>query len=116
MLEDANPIATVAVQDLATARRFYGGTLGLRPVHQEGEEAINYQAGRGQILVYRSQFARTNKATTVTWMVGPNIEAAVRDLKARGVAFEKYDLPGMKAEGDIYSGGGIRNAWFKDPD
>ena len=116
MLEDANPIATVAVQDLATARRFYGGTLGLRPVHQEGEEAINYQAGRGQILVYRSQFARTNKATTVTWMVGPNIEGAVRDLKARGVAFEKYDLPGMKAEGDIYSGGGIRNAWFKDPD
>ncbi len=116
MLEDTNPIATVAVKDLATARRFYGGTLGLKPVHQEGEEAVNYQAGRGQILVYRSQFAGTGKATVVTWMVGRDIEAAVRDLKAKGVTFEKYDLPGMKVEGDIYSAGNLKNAWFKDPD
>ena len=116
MLEGTNPIATVAVKDLATARRFYGGTLGLRPVHQEGEEAINYQAGRGQILVYRSQFAGHNRATAVTWMVGADIEAAVRDLKAKGVAFEKYDMPGMKVEGDIYSAGHLKNAWFKDPD
>ena len=115
MLEGTNPVATVAVKDLATARRFYGGTLGLRPVHQEGEEAVNYQAGRGQILVYRSQFAGTNNATAVTWMVG-DIEAAVRDLKAKGVTFEKYDMPGMTVEGDIYSAGDLKNAWFKDPD
>ena len=40
----------------------------------------------------------------------------VRDLKARGIAFEKYDMPGMKVEGDIYSAGSLKNAWFKDPD
>src|SRR5688500_4700642 len=103
MLKDKDPIATVAVQDLAAARRFYERTLGLKPVHEEGEEAVNYQAGRSQVLVYRSQFAGTNKATAVTWMVGSDIEAVVRDLKSRGVTFERYDMPGMKLEGDVYS-------------
>ena len=116
MLGNQTPIATVAVKDLAAARRFYEGTLGLVPVHEEGEEAVDYRAGGGRILVYRSQFARTNKATAVTWMVGGDIEGAVRDLKARGVAFEKYDMPGMTVDGDIYSAGALKNAWFKDPD
>ena len=116
MLKDKEPIATVAVADLAAARRFYEVTLGLKPVHQEGEEAVNYQAGRGQLLVYRSQFAGTNRATAVTWMVGADIEAVVRDLKSKGVTFERYDMPGMKLEGDIYSAGKLKNAWFKDPD
>lgn len=116
MLNDKDPIATVAVKDIAAARRFYEGTLGLKLVHNQGEEAFSYQAGKSTLLVYRSRFARTNQATAVTWMVGDGIESAVRDLKARGVAFETYDMPGMKVEGDIHSGGGIRNAWFKDPD
>ena len=116
MLNDNDPIATVAVTDIKAARSFYEGTLGLKLVHNEGEHAFNYQAGKGQILVYRSQFARTNKATAVTWSVGRNLEAVVRDLKGKGVAFERYDMPGMKLDGDIYSGSGLRNAWFKDPD
>lgn len=116
MLNDTDPIATVAVKDIKVARRFYEGTLGLKLVHDQGGQAFNYQAGRSTLLVYRSQFARTNQATAVTWMVGKDIAGLVRELKARGVAFEKYDMPGMKAEGDIYSAGGLRNAWFKDPD
>jgi len=116
MLKDKDPIATVAVTDMKRARSFYEGTLGLKLVHSEGEEAFDFQAGKAQLLVYRSQFARTNKATAVTWMVGSDIESVVRDLKAKGVVFEKYDMPGMKSEGDIYSGGGMKNAWFKDPD
>ena len=116
MLNDTDPVATVAVKDIKAARAFYEGTLGLKLVHNEGEEAFSYAAGRTQILVYRSQFARTNKATAVTWMVGSGIEAVVRDLKAKGVAFEHYDLPGLKVEGDIHTGGGLKNAWFKDPD
>ena len=116
MLSDKDPIATVAVQDIKAARSFYEGTLGLKLVHSEGEEAFSYQAGKSQVLVYRSQFARTNKATAVTWIVGKDIDGIVRALKAKGVTFERYDMPGMKLDGDIYSGGGLRNAWFKDPD
>jgi hypothetical protein len=40
----------------------------------------------------------------------------VRRLKEKGVAFEHYEMPGMKHEGDVHVGDGMRIAWFKDPD
>ena len=51
-----------------------------------------------------------------------DIEATVRELRGRGVVFEKYDLPGMKTidgiaeiEGQYPSkGSGERGAWFRD--
>jgi catechol 2,3-dioxygenase-like lactoylglutathione lyase family enzyme len=116
MLGNTNPIATVAVKDIQRARGFYEGTLGLKLVHHEGEEAFSYQAGTSEVLVYRSQYAGTNRATAVTWMVGAGLEGLVRDLKAKGITFERYDLPGVKVEGDIHSAGDLKNAWFKDPD
>lgn len=116
MLADKDCLATAAVKDLNTAKRFYEGTLGLKPVAHEGEEAITYQTGAAKLLVYRSQYAGTNRATAVTWTVGSEIENLVRDLKAKGVTFQHYDLPGLKRDGDIHSAGGLKNAWFKDPD
>ncbi len=45
-----------------------------------------------------------------------NIEQAVDDLTARGVQFEKYNLPGlMTDEKGIARDGGPKIAWFKDP-
>ena len=38
----------------------------------------------------------------------------VADLKARGVTFERYDMPGGKMDADIFTGGGAKSAWFKD--
>lgn len=38
----------------------------------------------------------------------------MRELKAKGVEFEHYDLPDLKTGGDIATGGGARSAWFKD--
>ncbi len=116
MLGDNQAVATVAVRDLAAAKKFYAEVLGLKQVDAEGEEAVVYKTGAGQLTVYRSQFAGTNRATGVTWNVGQGIDALVRDLKARGVAFEHYDMPDMKRDGDIHSAGNTRAAWFKDPD
>ena len=116
MLKQKDAVATVAVKDLQAARDFYERTLGLELVHTEGEEALTYRAGKGQLLVYRSQFAGTNKATAATWMVGEDVEGLVRALKSRGVAFERYDMPGMTVQGDVHSAGGMKVAWFKDPD
>jgi hypothetical protein len=58
--------------------------------------------------VYQSKEAGTNKATAVTWAVD-DLERVARDLKARGIRFEHYDLPGLKREGDIHVGGNILN-------
>ena len=115
MLGDNNAMATIAVRNLAAARKFYEGTLGLKSVHTEGDQAINYKSEKSQVLVYQSQFAGTNKATAATWMVA-DIEGLVKDLKAKGVAFEHYDMPGVTRKGDIHVAGSLKNAWFKDPD
>jgi catechol 2,3-dioxygenase-like lactoylglutathione lyase family enzyme len=115
MLGDNEGMATIAVKNLAAARKFYEGTLGLKPVHTEGDQAVDYKSGNSQVLVYQSQYAGTNKATAATWMVD-DIEQLVKDLKAKGVAFEHYDMPGITRKGDIHVAGHLKNAWLKDPD
>ena len=116
MLGHKDAVANIAVKNLETARRFYEGTLGLKPVDAEGDELIVFKSGNSTLNVYRSQYAGTNKATAVTWIVGDDVEGVVRALKAKGVAFEHYDMPGMTREGDIHVGGDMKVAWFKDPD
>jgi catechol 2,3-dioxygenase-like lactoylglutathione lyase family enzyme len=116
MLADRTAVATVAVKDLAVAKRFYEGVLGLTQIGSQGEETVTYAAGGAKLLVYRSQFSGTNKATAVTWLVGDDLERIVETLKSKGLAFEHYDLPQLKRHGDIHEGGGMRVAWFKDPD
>jgi catechol 2,3-dioxygenase-like lactoylglutathione lyase family enzyme len=116
MLGDKDAIANLAVKNLDVAKKFYEGTLGLKPLHVEGGELIVYKSGNSTLNVYQSRYAGTNKATAVTWTVGDRIEETVRGLKAKGVTFEHYDMPGMKVEGDIHIGGDMKVAWFKDPD
>lgn len=116
MLSDKNAMATVAVKDLDTARAFYGGTLGLTPTGPKSTGVALYRSGTSTIVVYRSEFAGTNKATTVTWGVGDELETIVAALKRAGVTFERYDIPNGTRDGDIHVFGDFRAAWFKDPD
>jgi catechol 2,3-dioxygenase-like lactoylglutathione lyase family enzyme len=116
MLGDRDAVATIAVKDLETARRFYEGTLGLKPAYDENPEFTSYRTGNSSILVYRSRYAGTNQATAVTWPVGDEVEDVVRTLKAKGVTFERYDMPGTTQKGDVHVTGDHKAAWFKDPD
>lgn len=116
MLRDKEAIAMIAVKDIGAAAGFYEGTLGLSKVGSDGEEVITYASGSSKINVYHSEFSGTNKATSVVWNVGDEIDAVAAALKAKGVAFEHYDMPGLTLEGDIHSGGGMKVAWFRDPD
>ena len=116
MLGDKDVIATVAVKDLAVARKFYEGTLGLAVVDAAGSEAITFASGGSRLIVYRSQYAGTNKATALNWNLGGDLDAAVAALKGKGVAFEHYDFPGVTRNGDVHVMGPAKSAWFKDPD
>ena len=60
---------------------------------------VVFKSGKSTLNVYRSQYAGTNKATAAMWEVGEDVDNIVRELKAKGVQFEHYDLPGMKREG-----------------
>jgi catechol 2,3-dioxygenase-like lactoylglutathione lyase family enzyme len=115
MLGRKDAVANIAVKDLETARKFYEGTLGLKKVGAEDEELIVFKSGKTKLNVYRSKYAGTNQATAVTWAVD-DVDRAVRDLKAKGVSFEHYDMPDVKHEGDIHVAGDFKVAWFKDPD
>jgi catechol 2,3-dioxygenase-like lactoylglutathione lyase family enzyme len=115
MLGNTNAVANLAVRDLETAKHFYEDTIGLKPIASEGDDVLVFKSGNSTINVYRSQYAGTNKATAVTWMLD-DVEGAVRMLKAKGVSFEHYDMPGMSRQGDVHIGGDMKVAWFKDPD
>jgi len=117
VLEGKNAMATVAVKDLSAAKRFYEGTLGLKLVDGRQEPGtLAYKTGGATLLVYQSQFAGTNQATAVTWIVGAELEGLVQALKTKGVVFEHYDFPGITRIGDMHIAGHLKNAWFKDPD
>jgi catechol 2,3-dioxygenase-like lactoylglutathione lyase family enzyme len=110
---DATPM--IAVKDLDRSRKFYEETLGLKPVEEQGSEVLTLKSGDTRFNVYRSEFAGTNKATALNFDVS-DIDAEVRELKDKGVMFEKYDLEGLTQKGDVYVGEGMKTAWFKDPD
>jgi predicted enzyme related to lactoylglutathione lyase len=116
MLGDKDAAANIAVKNLDVAKKFYEDTLGLTQVGSEGQELIVFSSGSSMINVYRSQYAGTNQATAVTWVVGEDVEGMVQALKAKGVTFEHYDMPDMKREGVIHVAGNMKVAWFKDPD
>jgi catechol 2,3-dioxygenase-like lactoylglutathione lyase family enzyme len=116
MLADKNAMATIAVKNLAKARKFYGETLGLKPAGPEEMGVAVYASGASSIVVYESEFAGTNRATSATWGVGDELEEIVRTLTKAGVTFEHYDLPGAERKGDVHVFGGFLAAWFKDPE
>ncbi|MGN6629415.1 MAG: VOC family protein [Candidatus Nitrosocosmicus sp.] len=116
MLSDKNAAANIAVKDLEIAKRFYQDVLGLQLIDSGLPEVVIFESGNSKIIVYKSQYAGTNKATSMTWTVGDNIEEVVQALKAKGVTFEHYDIPNTKLEGDIYVNGKMKVAWFKDRD
>jgi catechol 2,3-dioxygenase-like lactoylglutathione lyase family enzyme len=115
MLENEDAVATVAVRSLFAAAQFYESKLGLKKLVSDEMQVLVYKAGNSKLLVYESQFAGTNKASAVTWIVD-DVDGIVNELKGKGVAFERYEFPEVKHEGDVHVFGKRRSAWFKDPD
>jgi catechol 2,3-dioxygenase-like lactoylglutathione lyase family enzyme len=116
MLGARDATATIAVKDIERARRFYEGTLGLKVVDAEEPDALVFKSGSSTILVYESEYAGSNQATALTWVVGDALEKEAAALKAKGVVFGRYELPGTTRKGDVHISEGMRAAWFMDPD
>jgi len=115
MLRDATVQPMLPVKDMDAATKFYAETLGLEQAGGQPGVAVIYRTGNSTLCVYRSEFAGTNKGTAALWELD-DVEGTAKELKARGVTFERYDdLPGLSREGDVYRAGNFRVAWFKDP-
>jgi catechol 2,3-dioxygenase-like lactoylglutathione lyase family enzyme len=116
MLADKEAMATIAVRNLDTSKKFYKDILGFEPAGTEGPGVATFNSGNSTILVYESEYAGTNQATAATWGVGDELEQIIAALKKAGVKFEHYDMPDTRLEGDIHYFGDFKAAWFKDPD
>ena len=115
MLKDADVMPTIPVSDLAAARKFYEGTLGLEAV-REDMMGVMYECGGGTaLLVHPSAGAGTSEGTRAGWKVD-ELDAEMEDLRGKGVEFEEYDMPELKTTDGVAETVGMRSAWFKDPD
>jgi len=113
MLQDAPLYAYLPAKDLVRARRFYEEKLGFRP-RQEIAGGVVYAFGKGTAaFLYPTPNAGTSKASQAFWEVD-DVEREVAALKARGVVFEDYDMPGEKSPSGVITAGGAKTAWFKD--
>jgi catechol 2,3-dioxygenase-like lactoylglutathione lyase family enzyme len=116
MLGDKSAAAVLAVKDMATAKKFYEETVGLKTAGPDEPFGTMYKSGDSMIFVYPSEFAGTNKATALTWGVGDDFDKVVEDLRGKGIKFDTFDAPESKWEGDVNVAGDMKAVWFKDPD
>jgi predicted enzyme related to lactoylglutathione lyase len=115
MLNQSKVEANIPASDLGRAREFYADKLGLTPSEEFGGEALAYRTEGGTPFnIYRTEYAGQAGHTIAQWHVA-DIESEVHDLKAKGITFEVYDLPGVQWDGEIATLEGMgRAAWFKD--
>jgi catechol 2,3-dioxygenase-like lactoylglutathione lyase family enzyme len=120
MLEKGYVATRLPAQDLERARRFYRDKLGLEPTEVR-PGAVLYRCARGEFALFESVGTPSGQHTQMAWEVD-DIEAAVVELRSRGVTFEEFELPGLttvkgiaEIDGNYPSKGrGERGAWFRD--
>ncbi|MFN2519326.1 MAG: VOC family protein [Jatrophihabitantaceae bacterium] len=114
MLNSATITANIPAGDLNRARDFYADKLGLTPAFEvQGVLLVYRTVGGSTFSVYQTEYAGQAGHTIAQWHVDEVVE--VRDLKAKGVNFEQYDLPGVAWSDDVATIEGMgKAAWFKD--
>jgi predicted enzyme related to lactoylglutathione lyase len=114
MLDQGTVTANMPAADLGRARAFYADKLGLTPTAEvEGVMAV-YRTAGSSFSIYQTEHAGRAGHTIAQWHVD-DVDAEVRGLQEKGVAFEHYDMPGVDWAGDVASIPGMgKAAWFKD--
>ena len=114
MLESSDVVAFVGAADLARARGFYEGKLGLTVVEQN-DFACVFDANGTMVRVTAVGTVSPAGYTVLGWRV-TDIEGTVQGLTARGVEFRRYDGMDQDEHGIWTTPGGEKVAWFTDPD
>lgn len=114
MVRDARLVAFVASTDLDRSAAFYVDRLGLALVERT-QFALVCDGGGTLLRVTRVEEKAAAPYTVLGWAV-EDLDAAVEDLRAKGITFTRY--PGTEQdEHDAWTApGGTRVAWFADPD
>jgi len=113
MLQDFPMYAYIPAKDVARARQFYEGKLGFQAKEEIAGGVVYAFKDKTACFLYPTPNAGTSRASQAYWQVD-DIEREVRELKARGVVFEDYDIPGPRSPSGVVTAGGAKAAWFKD--
>ncbi|MDH5834818.1 VOC family protein [Luteimonas kalidii] len=116
MLKHKTSSAIVAVSDLARARDFYEGTLGLQLDGDGSGEVLTFRTGDTWLVVYPSKGLRPGTGNAVVWSGGDDVAAIAEDLRGKGLRLEEYPDMGMRIEDGVHLDDGFAAIWFKDPD
>lgn len=117
MLKFSNAFPSFSVSDVADAKRFYGGTLGLDVKDAPMGNLEVMLPGGSHLTIYPKQNHQPATFTVLNLMVA-DVESAVDQLGKAGIEMEHYDMPGLKTNDKGIAGGTRgepRIAWFKDP-
>ncbi|HEY3799907.1 MAG TPA: VOC family protein [Caulobacteraceae bacterium] len=113
MLIDEKLVGILTTAKPKEARAFYEGVLGLTFTMDE-EHVMAFDAGPWRVMLQKGPSVTPPFGTAMGWNV-KDLRAAMRDLLARGVVFERNGL--NQDEMGVWSpmpGEGV--AWFLDPD
>ena len=113
MLQKFPMYSYIPAKDVARARRFYEEQLGFTLKQEVAGGAVYESAGGTACFVYPTPNAGTSLASQAFWQVD-DVDREVIELKARGVTFEQYDMPGTRSPTGAITAGGAKAAWFKD--
>jgi catechol 2,3-dioxygenase-like lactoylglutathione lyase family enzyme len=119
-LDAAHAVTKLPASDLDRARRFYRDRLGLEAV-EERDGGLRYLCGQTEFHLFQSSGAASGASTQIGFEVD-DIDAAVAELRSRGVEFEPFDIAGFEVRDDIVvvpgnypsKGTGERGAFFRD--
>jgi catechol 2,3-dioxygenase-like lactoylglutathione lyase family enzyme len=115
MLKNSPFYAGFAVDDLAKAKQFYAGKLGISQVIDIGPGLLSLQAGNGYAVLVYEKDAHTPAEHTVLNFPVDDIEVTVDALRAAGVEFEQYKEGPIKTDEKGIATPGPKIAWFRDP-
>jgi predicted enzyme related to lactoylglutathione lyase len=110
----ARAAATLPAQDMERAKAWYADKLGLKPAGLDPLGGAFYELSGGTgFLLYQSTGKPSGDHTQMA-LESQDIDAALKDLRSRGVKFEEYDTPQLKTVNGVATFGDLKAAWFKD--
>ena len=109
-----NPILFLATADAQRSRAFYEQVLGLNFVADE-PPALVFRVGDRMLRIQKVDRVQAALYTSLGWAV-PDIRPTVRELRMKGVEFQRYESLNQDNDGIWPAPSGALVAWFKDPD
>ncbi len=113
MLTYASVTTMLPVRDMARARAFYEGCLGLKAVNFKPDGKFEYNVAGTTLALFPKPEGTKAEHTAISFRVA-DIASSIAQLERAGVIFEDYDLPGFKTVEHVCVLGSEKAAWFKE--